>query len=695
MFFRRKQSPSGRCVQLLEAYRNAQGEPRHRVVVSLGDASVPEAQWAAIAQSVSERLYGQPELVVREHSESARQWIDQIVRRVDREGRWRPAPVSRSGGVEVAGEVVDGVLVGQVEHTDASPVGPSWVGWEAWCQLGLSQCLAKLGWSQAQVDASAATVIHRLVAPGSERALQAWLPQSALPELWGRNVAAGGKDRFYRISDKLLAVRAELEAHLRERTSDLFQVERNILLYDLTNSYFEGEALRNPKAQRGCSKEKRNDCPQVVLGMVFDAEGFALAHRVFAGRQSDGKSLAAMAGELAELAPTVPGQAKPLVIVDGGVATRANLARLRESGFHYLVNESRRGRGRYAEYFRQASQFEEIAGRAGKPTVRVRLLADPFAEIPAAKAEGSPVEGVAAAGTVKTAVEPATAGSGAAGAAAEPAAPDQLLLCKSEGRQAKEAAICSQAETRFVAGLERLARRVAKGQLKDPTKIYKALGRLEGRYARARRFYEVELVQRATQPAAVQPQAPNPPVATPPAAKPPDEAPALQLRWKRQEADYEQSEELFGCYVLRTDQAGLGAKQTWELYMTLTQAEQGFRALKGDLGLRPNWHQLEGRVDGHIFITVLAYHLMRYLLHRLEETSDHRSWPTIKRILGTHTYATMLLPTKSGTLHRIRQVGRPGAEQEDIYRKLKLQWKQLPKIKTTVTDKPPSPPSTL
>jgi hypothetical protein len=90
------------------------------------------------------------------------------------------------------------------------------VGWQAWCQLGFNECLERLGWNETQRDAAAITVINRLVAPGSERALLDWLPDSSLAELLERKVAAGGKDRFYRISDRLLGQRPELEAHLRE-----------------------------------------------------------------------------------------------------------------------------------------------------------------------------------------------------------------------------------------------------------------------------------------------------------------------------------------------------------------------------------------------------------------------------------------------------------------------------------------------
>jgi hypothetical protein len=307
---------------------------------------------------------------------------------------------------------------------------------------------------------------------------------------------------------------------------------------------------------------------------------------------------------------------------------------LRQKGFGYLVNESRRQRSRYREYFQDESQFKAIGGRAGKPAVQVRLLADPFAE-KESESEGKP--------------------------------PDQLVLCKSQGRLEKEQAIYSQAEAKYVAGLQRLSQRIAQGKLKQPEKIQRALGRLQGKHPRVQRLYTVSVGETKTEEASL--------VST------------RTLEWHRQEAAYQAREELFGCYVLRTERQNLGAEELWHLYMTLSQAEDGFKALKGDLGLRPNYHQLEGRVEGHVFISVLAYQLLRYLLRRLEEQDDHRSWNTIKAILSTHCYTTILLPTKAGTLYRIRKAGEPEEAQKDIYGKLKLEWKHLPNTKTIVMDK--------
>ncbi|MFT5130961.1 MAG: hypothetical protein ACI8W8_004594 [Rhodothermales bacterium] len=122
----------------------------------------------------------------------------------------------------------------------------------------------------------------------------------------------------------------------------------------------------------------------------------------------------------------------------------------------------------------------------------------------------------------------------------------------------------------------------------------------------------------------------------------------------------------------------LSAAELWRSYMVLTKAEAGFRCLKGQLGLRPNFHRLEHRVDGHIFISLLAYQLMRFVCYRLEQCGDRRNWATLREILGSHCYATTELPTISGEVHRVRKPGRPEPIHRQIYNHLGIDLSSLP-----------------
>ena len=644
MFFRVKSSPSGQCLQLLESFRNDEGKPRHRVVVSLGDGQIPEADRALVAKLVAQRLYGQAELFPETKCSEVLNWVDGIAKRVEREGRWKPlSPGANPVADEAQGLVIDGVLVDKVTHTHTTPLGPSLLAWEAWNRLDMPNTLEALGFSPSQAQTAAVSVINRLVDPGSELALVDWLPDSSLPELMGMEMTQAGKDRFYRMSDQLMKHREALETHLRDMQGKIFEVDRTVLLYDLTNSYFEGEALGNPKAKRGKSKEKRNDCPQVVLGMVFDQRSFELAHRVFAGNLSDGKSLVDMIEEMEKIDPRDPLISKgrrSMVLLDGGIATRDNLALLQEKQIRYLVNDSRRGRKTYQKEFAQQDQFAPIADRQSKSAVKVRKMVDPLWT-----PEPEPAEGQA---------QESGPSLKAPGKRTSPSQPDTLVLCWSEGREEKETAIRSSAEVKYLAALEKLGQRVEKGKLKEKAKIQRAIGRLQQQHSRIQRFYQVDLKE---------------------------EAAGHRLAWSRTDAPYQADDDLMGCYVLRTNAGQDSAQDIWNTYMTLSRAEEGFRTLKGELGLRPNYHQIEGRVEGRIWITILAYHLLSWIRESLRDHGDHRSWGTIRRIMQTHCYTTIVLPTKGGNLYRIRKAGEPDELQKVIYHSLKVDWRQLPQTK--------------
>jgi transposase len=616
MFFRLKSTNSGQVLKLIESYRDSSSVPRHRTVVSLGNAPLERADWKSVAKAVEDLLYYGQELLPRALTDNQSVWVDRIVKQVNSEGKWHPFVPPRKDA-----NIIDGVVVDKVTHTDTAELGTVLVGLTAWQRLGMPELLQNLGFNNDQSLSAAISVINRLVDPSSEHSLLDWYRRTGLPELMGNSLRGAGDDRFYRVSDRLLANKNKIEQHLRDRQMSLFNLERTVFLYDLTNSHFEGLCKHNPKAKRGKNKQKRNDCPQIVVGMVFDQYGFELTHKVFDGNQSDSKSLLEMIGELNASVPK--GDAKPLVIMDAGVASAANLALLREHGFGYLVNDTRNRRNDYLEYFLEHEEFTVVPDRPGKSPVMVRLMDDVNSEQPDTFRE-------------------------------------RIILCKSEQRGQKENAMLSNAEKRFLVDVKKLSERIQKGQLKDRDKINRAIGRLSAAHSRVNRFYTISL----------------------------DETEQItELKWERNDEKFDQAASLWGSYVLRTDDRTLNEHEYWKLYIRLTQAEAGFKSLKTDLGLRPNPHHKEDRVDGHVFICIIAYHLLKNILWTMEQKEDTRSWETIKRIMSTHCYTTILLPTKDGVTHRIRKAGQPEECQKEIYKVLGIEWTNLPSHRTAVGEK--------
>ena len=143
----------------------------------------------------------------------------------------------------------------------------------------------------------------------------------------------------------------------------------------------------------------------------------------------------------------------------------------------------------------------------------------------------------------------------------------------------------------------------------------------------------------------------------------------------RHEAKVAEALSLCGDYVLKTDRQ-IEAGELWQLYMTLLRAEEGFSLLKGSLGLRPNYHQLEDRVEGHIFISILAYHLLCWIRYRLVEHGDPRDWKTVRRLLRTHSLVTTRLPLEDGRIIELRKPSLPDAEQAQVYQILGVDWRK-------------------
>lgn len=602
MYFRTKTVSGTALVQLVQSYRNAEGQPRQRVIASLGDAGLPEAHKRAIADAVERRLSGQSDWMEEDElSPEASVWVAKIVQLARR---------SKGGNQSLEQESVDGVLVDRVQTQDVVQLGPQLVAAKAWEALGLSALLEELGMNPGSVATAELLVANRLIEPLSEWALIDWSQRTALPEMLGLRPTKSGKDRLYRVGDKLLGKRKKIEARLRAKQPELFGLKRSVILYDVTNTHFEGLCQSNPKARHGKNKQQRNDCRQVAVGMAFDEYGMPLAHEVFEGNISDTKTLEGMLGRL-----ELKDQAlKPVVILDAGFASKGNLELLKRNGYSYLINMTRSRRSKYAKQFRD-EDFEALSGRTEADKVEVKKITDP--EDP-----GS-----------------------------------ELVLCRSARRRLKEEAMISRAEERFLEDLRALAKRVEDGRLKKTSVIERKIGSLQKKHPRVQRFYSIELRDEAT-----------------------------ALDWRRNEPGMREALSQCGDYVLKTDKT-LKAEELWHLYMTLLKAESGFGMLKGSLGLRPNYHQIEERVEAHIFISVLAYHLLMWVHHQLDQHGDTRDWITLRRLLSTHSLVSTMLPLKDGSIVQIRKPSVPDPEQQQVFQCLGIDWKPQALCSKTVKKK--------
>jgi len=601
VYFRTKTIKGTPLFQLVESYRNDEGQPRQRVVASLGDAQLPEAEKKTIAKAVQQRLQGHEQWFDSDVlSEDGAAWVARIVQIAQRSKSAKPLDSS----------TIDGVILDHVETENVVQFGPQLVATKAWDKLSLTPILEDLGMNPSAIATAQLMVFNRLIEPLSEWALIDWSHHTALPEMLGVRITKTTKNRLYNTSDQLIKHRKTIEAKLRIHEAELFSSNRSVILYDVTNTHFEGECPNNPKAKHGKNKQKRNDCRQVAVGVAFDEKGIPLVHDVFEGNMADTNTLFNVLNRLTKeygQSEENP-QAKPIVILDAGFASAENISQLKEKGFSYLINITRSNRTKYAESFEQGG-FEVIPGRKEDKKVEVKIIDDPEDK------------------------------------------DSQLVLCRSAQRRLKEEAMLSKAEQRFLKDCEALKSRIEKGGLKKTEAIERSIGRLQKKHPRVNRFHTLTHENNS-------------------------------LTIERKQDKYDLATELCGDYVLKTDKS-LRAVEIWQMYMSLLKAEAGFKMLKSALGLRPNFHQLEERVEGHIFISILAYHLLSWIRESFTQHGDNREWPTIRRLLQTHSVVTTRLPTINGEIITIRKPSQADPEQERIYQILGIEWRdQFPATKS-------------
>ena len=575
--------------RLVEGIRSDRG-PRQRTILNLGklEGFAPK-QIKALGRLIEQRLTGQMRLLPSGADkpglkDRADEIAELVVRRhaVQREGRQEPICLN----------------LNDIEASAAVLLGPVYVGLEMWKRLGLDQVLSACGFSPRQRTLAAIQVIGRLVFPGSELATSGWVARTAFSDLLGEGLRYVNKDALYRTSDRMWAARERIETHLGAAEKGLFESERTMVLYDLTSTYFEGLARANPKARLGYSRDHRGDCKQLVVGMVLDEAGFPRATESFRGNTRDSRTLEAMLDQLEARSGKQEGTT---VVMDRGIATKENVARLSERGYHYIVALASQSRRKWIGEINEAD-FQQVDEH------------HPDIEVHRRGKDG-----------------------------------EVYLIVRSRSRVVKDRAIRQRFKVRMEAELEKLSDAVAAGKV-GRTKGLERIGKLRQRYQRASRFFRTELCQQEGR---------------------------LTLSWTLDESKLAEAQALDGVYILKTDRTDLNEKRLWALYMMLARVEDSFRFLKTSLGIRPIFHHLEHRCDGHIFISILAYHLLHTIEQMLLAAGDHRSWPTIKGVLETHRALTIELTDTGGRVHHLRVATRATAEQQQIYRMLNLSPKPL------------------
>ena len=570
--------------RLVDGYRNTQGKVRQQLILNLGASfSIPQEQWKLLTDRIEELLSGQGSLLALDiELEKEAQRITKIVRHKYADLQAMRTQTPTTTPLEPDYQCVD---INTLEHTEVRHTGAESLGVYAAKQLELAPLLKQLGFNQKKCDLALASIIGRLVYPGSELSTHRYLTdQSALDELLGTNFSELSRKNFYHIADDLLKHKTAIEAALFQRETTLFDLDQIIVLYDITNTYFEGRALQNTKAQYGRSKEKRSDCPLVSMGLVLDSSGFPQKSAILPGNVSEPKTAQTMLHNL-------NANADATVVMDAGFASEENIQWLQENKYHYIV-----------------------VSRKAAPT-----LSDDAEKILVKESKNNQVEATIIRNEDKQEV---------------------ILYCHSQAKEEKTRTMQTKFELRFESELQKLADGLnKKTTTKKVDKINERIGRLKERYKRIASHYQIEVIA--------------------------DNDKATNITWQKKTKD-----DRLGVYCLRSNRVDLDEKTLWQLYTTLTEVEASFRSLKTELGFRPVYHQKETRVDAHLFISLLAYHLLHTIRYQLKQHDINHSWQTLRQLFDTQLRLTSTMTTEDGKKLSLRKTTKATPDQLQIYKAL-------------------------
>jgi transposase len=433
-------------------------------------------------------------------------------------------------------------------------------------------------------------ICYRLIDPGSEwRLHRLWFENSAMGDLLGEDYSVVEKNALYRCLDKLLKHKRALFDHLTERWQDLFRAKFDVLLYDLTSTYFESDPPKDSKDKRrfGYSRDKRSDCVQVVIALVVTPEGFPLAYEVLPGNTSDKSTLK----EFLRKIETQYGKAERIWVMDRGIPTEEALNEMRHSdpSVSYLVGTPK---GRLSQL---EQQLLGLPWQAVRPGVKVKLLSQEQ---------------------------------------------ELYVLAESHDRINKERAM-RRGQTRAL--VKRLKQLKAMKLSSTQTLLLK-LGAAKGRYPAAWRLIDMAM----------------------------SESPATDFSFRLNHQKLREVRRREGRYLLRSNLCGKEPADLWQFYIQLVEIEAAFKNLKDDLKLRPIYHQLENRIEAHIFVAFIAYCLHVTLRARLKLVAGGL---TARAVLDKFAAIQMLdvkFPTTDGRTLILSRYTEPNTDHKLLLEQLHL-----------------------
>ena len=447
MFIRKKENISkrtGLCstyYELVESIRTENGST-NRVLLYLGKLEITLAEQKTLSSIIDRKVKG----FSREVRFSDK--IEELAELIYQKYKQKFGRPQLEKGNDESEEEQYTFLKESLETGYHRSIGLELVGMHFWKMLKFEKILKSCDFSLSQIELAEIAILGRLISPGSEKHMVWWFnKQSSLAEFLQLEKIGLGKDRLYRIGDKLLEHKSEIERSLRKNLKSLHILIDRVYLYDLTNTYFEGNKLNSTLCKRGKSKEKRDDCPLVTLALVVDQDGFPVFSKIYSGNQSEPLTLQEVLAELKDSEDFIDRCATPAIVMDRGIATKDNILLLEQEGYKYFVIERRNSVKEFAQEFKALEGFSESKDKHQGKLYLKKIVSDTKARV----------------------------------------------LVYSEARAIKERGITTRWEKNFLEDIKRLNDSIQKGNISTADKIWVKIGWLKEKYGSTAANYEIQL----------------------------------------------------------------------------------------------------------------------------------------------------------------------------------------------------------
>ncbi|MDP3913648.1 MAG: IS1634 family transposase [Bacteroidota bacterium] len=599
------------------------GIPKHINIIELGSLpEIPLDKHKALADRI-EQLMFEETLLFSNQDVLVEEWAHFYYKKLIKNSFNKPQPVGNTITNKYVGELfadniysvpqvdnIQQVKLDTFESISSHEIGGEWLCTQAIKELGLDHYLGEQpDWNLNETSVGMLGLLGRLLYPDSEKKTAEWLNEnSAAMELYCPESGTVDRNRLMQCTKKLYQDKDKIEKHLSGQIESIYKIENKLILYDLTNTHFEGMMKQCPKAKYGHNKQKRNDCRQITLGLMADQDGFVKHSNYYAGNISEPKTFTDV---LSELKPFKNGLHRPVIVMDAGIATEDNLKMSLGEQIDYLCVSRSGHKDLLAKVDKDKlvcfvnKNGQEVRTQFFYQNIEYQIGEEKFT------------------------------------------CQETLLYVETPAKEAKERGMFGKKQQGFETGLEQIKQSVAKPQKNKKNqsieKIWERIGRLKEKYSGIGQAYTIDVVQLDGQ--------------------------ATDIEW--QFIENNSIEPQLGTYFVRTSISAEDEALLWKVYRTVGEIESIFRTLKSDLNFRPVFHQKEINIESHLNLSVLAYFIVSFIRYRLKQNNIHHSWTEIVRIMNTQKCNLNSVINTKGEKILLKTCTRPQMKANEIYQAMK------------------------